>query len=150
MADPGAELRALLADRDVACPGCGYNLRGLAGEVRPECGRLAALAFVRPWWKFTSIERAFVGGIVWSLIAIAGLVIIIVTHASDPLWVLALWVPGVMLLILAIVVSMWTASFLYIGRKHPRVAVANVVVSWGLGRAYTVVLLLLLSAALGR
>jgi hypothetical protein len=32
------ELRAFLADRDVACPGCGYNLRGLTTGECPECG----------------------------------------------------------------------------------------------------------------
>lgn len=30
-------LRAYLAGRDVRCQGCGYNLRGLAGEACPEC-----------------------------------------------------------------------------------------------------------------
>jgi hypothetical protein len=31
-------LRDYLADADVECPGCGYNLRGLTGSVCPECG----------------------------------------------------------------------------------------------------------------
>lgn len=26
-----------LADRDISCPGCGYNLRGLNGSACPEC-----------------------------------------------------------------------------------------------------------------
>jgi len=30
-------LREYLADRDVPCPGCGYNLRGLPGSTCPEC-----------------------------------------------------------------------------------------------------------------
>ena len=34
-ADDG--MRAYLAERDVACPECGYNLRGLPGTVCPEC-----------------------------------------------------------------------------------------------------------------
>jgi len=33
-----AQLRKYLADRDVACPMCGYNLRGAAGSVCTECG----------------------------------------------------------------------------------------------------------------
>lgn len=32
-------LRGFLAERDVACPGCGYNLRGLTGERCPECNQ---------------------------------------------------------------------------------------------------------------
>lgn len=31
-------LRAFLADRDVPCPRCGYNLRTLAGDRCTECG----------------------------------------------------------------------------------------------------------------
>lgn len=33
------ELRRYLAERDVPCPGCGYNLRGLGENCCPECGR---------------------------------------------------------------------------------------------------------------
>lgn len=31
-------LVALLREHDLACPGCGYNLRGLTGKKCPECG----------------------------------------------------------------------------------------------------------------
>ncbi|GAB4385674.1 MAG: hypothetical protein Kow0022_12510 [Phycisphaerales bacterium] len=31
-------LEQYLADRDIPCPGCGYNLRGLTGDHCPECG----------------------------------------------------------------------------------------------------------------
>lgn len=37
MAEPSDQLRSFLAERDVACPGCGYNLRGLTGDRCPEC-----------------------------------------------------------------------------------------------------------------
>jgi hypothetical protein len=40
-------LRAFLAERDVACPGCGYNLRGIAGSGCPECGWLITLSELR-------------------------------------------------------------------------------------------------------
>lgn len=46
-------------DRDVACPGCGYNLRGLGvgGVVCPECGtasdvaRLLTRRWDKPWYQ---------------------------------------------------------------------------------------------------
>ncbi len=37
------ELCRYLSERDVACPGCGYNLRGLRGDRCPECNRLLRL-----------------------------------------------------------------------------------------------------------
>ena len=36
-------LREYLADRDVPCPGCGYNLRGLTGTHCPECDELLTI-----------------------------------------------------------------------------------------------------------
>lgn len=39
MPDDAASLQAYLADRDVACPGCGYNLRGLVRQACPECSQ---------------------------------------------------------------------------------------------------------------
>lgn len=40
---PAERLTKYLADRDVACPKCGYNLRGNAGEWCPECGLKCSL-----------------------------------------------------------------------------------------------------------
>ena len=45
--------------RDLGCPACGYNLRGLRGPIVdcPECGqncdipRLVARKWDKPWWK---------------------------------------------------------------------------------------------------
>lgn len=38
-----AALRAYLAERDVACPSCGYNLRGLQSPACPECNQALKL-----------------------------------------------------------------------------------------------------------
>jgi hypothetical protein len=38
MADQPTLLASFLADHDVPCPGCEYNLRGLAEQRCPECG----------------------------------------------------------------------------------------------------------------
>ena len=42
-----ALVEGFLARRDVGCPGCGYNLRGLRGASCPECGEVVELAVVR-------------------------------------------------------------------------------------------------------
>ena len=36
-------LRLYLAPRDLPCPGCGYNLRGLAADACPECNQAITL-----------------------------------------------------------------------------------------------------------
>lgn len=43
MSDAAALLEQYLAERDVTCPLCGYNLRGLRGGRCPECGQELAL-----------------------------------------------------------------------------------------------------------
>lgn len=51
LAEPGASdelLTQYLAQRDAACWGCGYNLRGVQGPSCPECGRTLELALSRP------------------------------------------------------------------------------------------------------
>lgn len=42
--DDAATLREYLADRDVPCPSCSYNLRGLATPACPECNQTLVLA----------------------------------------------------------------------------------------------------------
>jgi len=54
-ADDTAGLVAFLAGRDVPCPLCGYNLRGLTSPRCPECGRELRLSigltepYLRAW-----------------------------------------------------------------------------------------------------
>lgn len=54
-----AEAHVNRITRDIGCPACGYNLRGLAGDIVtcPECGhradraRLVSDRWTRPWYK---------------------------------------------------------------------------------------------------
>ena len=60
-------LKAYLAERDVSCPACGYNLRGLASEACPECRQQLMLhvTLQRPVtksWLTTIIPLWIVGG----------------------------------------------------------------------------------------
>ncbi len=60
-ADDGELLRAFLAGRSVACPSCGYDLRGLTGAACPECGRQLSLSVAgveQPLGPFVAILMA--------------------------------------------------------------------------------------------
>jgi hypothetical protein len=138
-------LRDNLADRDSPCPGCGYSLRGLTGDTCPECGKGVADARKRFWQRFNDAERAFVCGAACSGLAIAAWVIAIVWSASDPLWVIALWVPGAMAVALLLLVLFWWAVLIHAGRKHSTIAIASAVVAWGVAVAYVMPLLLFLA-----
>ena len=43
VSDAERRLRHYLADQDIGCPKCGYNLRGLEDDSCPECGERAEL-----------------------------------------------------------------------------------------------------------
>jgi hypothetical protein len=53
-------LRELLTDRDVACPNCKYNLRGLQETWCPECGDPLVLALSKSAPKHTAYALSVV------------------------------------------------------------------------------------------
>jgi hypothetical protein len=66
-----------LRERDVACPLCGYNLRGLSSARCPECGREVQLTvgltepFMRAWVVLASATFAGAGiGLLFVLLTI--------------------------------------------------------------------------------
>lgn len=72
-------LEAFVAERDVPCPGCGYNLRGLGGSRCPECGLEVRLG--------VQLEDPAMGSLMVTLAALFGLV-----GASGALLLAVLWV----------------------------------------------------------
>lgn len=57
----GEFLRHFLAERDIACPGCGYNLRGLTGRICPECGQALVVSLRLREPKQASLIAGIVG-----------------------------------------------------------------------------------------
>ena len=45
--NPGAELSEFLAERDVSCPECAHQLRGLETNACPQCGKALSIDLVR-------------------------------------------------------------------------------------------------------
>jgi hypothetical protein len=80
-----------LENRDMDCPACGYNLRGLAGESCPECGKQVLDELARVSEEESDLGVALAGTGVM-IIAWFG-VIAWCTFRVDPLSIIALWVP---------------------------------------------------------
>lgn len=59
--DETAALRDYLAHRDVPCPGCGYNLRGLGGAACPECNQTLELTVRLTEGRIGQLILAIVG-----------------------------------------------------------------------------------------
>jgi hypothetical protein len=86
-------LAAYLADRDVRCARCRYNLRGLTRSTCPECGLALRLSDLQT----EEIRHFALAGLVTAPV-VAGLwVVFILVLASDPLAYVALWIPGALL-----------------------------------------------------
>lgn len=128
------------------CAVCGYDLRGLNGLACPECGKPVGNAVSRLY----PAEKYFLGGVALCVAAAVAWVVAIVTMASDPLWVIALWVPGAMVVVAWVQVSIWAAVYSCLKRKRRAWAVVNAVVSWGLGAVYVVLLMVVIIAETGR
>jgi hypothetical protein len=63
-------LGAYLAERDIPCPTCGYNLRGLKQASCPECGDRISLTITNFPTRSTEYFTGLVGLSVTSLLAI--------------------------------------------------------------------------------
>jgi hypothetical protein len=82
---PDLRLQQFLADRDVPCPLCGYNLRGLANEKCPECNQRLELQVglidpVGKSWLVGLIGLAFGAGFFDLAVAI---VVFMSLHEND-------------------------------------------------------------------
>ena len=80
-----------LIEHDLPCPNCGYNLRGLPGEIAecPECGRRwdAALLLANRWkghWQDVPGIRAMMTPMVWLAV---GFIIVGFVMTIETAWV---------------------------------------------------------------
>jgi hypothetical protein len=117
-------LRAYLADRDVPCPVCGYNLRGLNSTDCPECGatldwRALSSGLKRGTWVAALIGVGVPLGLMLT-VSVAG----IMANLSVPPWGQA-WGPvvihggGAVLYALALFTIIWKRRrFWCIGRAN--------------------------------
>lgn len=111
--DRGEELLAeFLAERDVACPLCGYNLRSLTGDRRPECGHEVRLSVAL---KESALGPHVAALAAWCFGSGAGLLLSTVGlfNASPQWW----WSAGGVTLLIATLVNV-TGLCLFMARRR--------------------------------
>lgn len=137
---PREPAREYLANLDVQCPGCGYNLRGLIDAQCPECGRVVELPL--PKRRLTRDELVFLGGVAFGSLVIAGWVVLIISRlfggVGDPLDIIALWVPMLMLVVLGVLVSIWI-GMRRAARQLNWLGIAFGIAAWMLGTLFLLV-----------
>ncbi len=129
------QLKAYLANRDVACPGCGYNLRGspepwcaecgspfdvlsLTRSPAPPAGRFVIYAvhalgllfgFVIIAFVLSALPLALVAGLaVWLiLLPIAGILVLRHSIRGAPRFGLDFWLPNLFLCALHMLPVLW-------------------------------------------
>ncbi len=98
LSPPDALLVREIAERNIPCPGCGYNLRGLPSPVCPECGRRLRPADLRARPRQDTLFVLGTLGLVLALVlaSLVGLVVLVMGVAMGPARV-----PGLALLVYA-------------------------------------------------
>lgn len=74
MASDAELLKAYLSDRDVRCPGCRYNLRGLAVQFCPECNATFMLEMTHEACNQSAFAVAISGLMSGMVVCICGIV----------------------------------------------------------------------------
>lgn len=139
----GEFLRRFLAERDVECPGCNYNLRGLTGGVCPECGQglVVTLRLKEPK------QAALIGGLVGlsmgaglgGLLLVYLVIVTFVFSRSGGLRDQFLTVNGTGFVIHAAGIAAWLRYWNAIRRLNPLARGLLVILCWSMPLAFVVV-----------
>ncbi len=136
-----AALRAFLAERDVPCPGCGYNLRGLTGAVCPECGAPLTMEAIRLSLRRSGgapVVAAGVGLLMFSVFALPSAAFVLIMSAGmllgsrggrgveSALIIAGLGATGLLMFASPLLAARWW------DRWEPRVAAMPRAVRWGI------------------
>jgi len=116
-------LREYLAERDVACPSCQYNLRNLTSATCPECGeRLVLLvrsADPRQAAPLAGLIFLSAGAGLNGLLLIYGVVKIFYNHQRYG-FEKFLWVNSIGLVVMTALILLWLKCWRYLRRLESR------------------------------
>jgi hypothetical protein len=130
-------LVGFLADRDAACPGCGYNLRNLQGDRCPECGDHLVLK--------VNVAEPRIAPMVAGLLGLAAgagfnalLLLYVLFHLIAEHWHVDgedrtfLYVNLIPLLVLAPAIALWLRNWHRIRRASRRARGLLIIAAWTL------------------
>ena len=125
-------LCAYLADRDVACPRCGYNVRGLTGDTCPECGSQLMLTLNAAMPKQASMFAGLIGlagALGYAAISLLNLGIQALLPGPPIIFSLVLSA-GVSLVLAGVAIGLWFHAWWLIARQHAMLQWLSAIGCW--------------------
>ncbi len=128
-------LRRYLAGRDVPCPGCGYNLRGLESGVCPECTEPITLrvSLVEPR------QGAFIAGLIGLAVGIGfsaafllAAALVAALYGGTPGLLAEVWPLPLHLIFESAALAAWVRARRRLRRMPPRGRITLAAACWGL------------------
>lgn len=141
---PGGAMQLFLAERDVPCPGCGYNLRGLESPACPECNEALELRITLAEPR----QGAYIAGIIGLSIGIGFHGIMLAWAAFIMLWagfgtasmMADVWPLPLALILEVAALAAWMRGRRRLRRMPQRGQVTLAAACWGLTAALAVLI----------
>lgn len=141
MADP--LLTQFLSDRDLPCPGCGYNLRNLTSANCPECNQSLELAVrltePKQGWLIAGLVGLSAGAGLTGLLLLYGLIVILFVHGVGSGLGKFFIINGSGFLFFGPALYLWLRNWARLRRLSDRARRTLVVASWGAALTFVVI-----------
>ena len=136
-------LERYLAERDIVCPGCAYNLRGLTSDRCPECGdRLElSLRLVEPRQGplIAGLVGLSAGAGLGGLLLIYGAIVALILRPMGPNWSGFFWTNAIGFAVHLVALLLWIRYWHPIRRMNPWGRRMFLIGCWALPLAFVVI-----------
>ena len=136
-------LQQFLSERDVVCPGCSYNLRGLTSDRCPECGDALELSLRLVELRQASLIAGLVGlsagAGLGGLLLIYALIVTTLVRANYGRFDRFFVINGIGFVVHAIAVWLWVRYWHPIRRMNPWARRLLMIMCWAMPLTFVVV-----------